>query len=172
MTELMRFNEQLEEYPGIKELLTTKPPLLGAPAVSPPWRIYARQEQNSGWGRKEFHTYKSAFDFWKLKRKIWYDVSITSKRQRFDPPGKIVKLKRRGEPLMVKTPTGMRQATKLVPISPPPGHLWCMYCRRFTIFTWFLNHHAFRGEMKLLMDQSERRCCICGVRETTGAFRT
>lgn len=171
MNELMRFNEQLDEYPAIKDLLLTKPTLVNVPSVSPPWRVYARKDERSGWGRKEFPTYKAAFDFWKLKRKIWYDVSITSKRQAFPSPGRLVKIRRRGQPLMVKTPTGMRQATKLVPLSPPPAHQWCMYCRRFTIFTWFLNHHAFRGEMKLMMDTAERRCCICGVRETTGAHR-
>lgn len=172
MTEhLMRFQEQLEEYPQIREVLLTVPKTL-SPPITPPWRIYARTTPDAGWARKDFHTYKSAFDFYKLKRKLWHDISITSKRQQTPPPGKWVKLKRNGQPVMVNTPTGKRQATKLVPITPPPFHLWCTYCRRFTVFTWFTNHHAFRGEQKLLMDPSERRCCICGIRETTGAYRT
>lgn len=170
--QLMPFQEQLEQYPGIKELLTTKPPKINCPPVSPPWRIYALRTESSGWARKDFDTYKGAFDFWKLKRKVWYDVSITSKRQSFKPPGRLVKLKRQGQPVMIKTPTGPRQATKLVPIKPPPGHLWCLYCRRFTVFTYFLKHHAFKTEnQQLTYDPTERRCCVCGIRETTGAFR-
>lgn len=171
-SDLMTFQDQLAEYPQIKELLVTKPPKINCPPVSPPWRIYARKTETSGWARKDFPTYKAAFDFWKLKRNVWHDVSITSKRQSFDAPGRYVKLKRNGQPLMVKTPTGMRQATKLVPIKPPPMHLWCKYCRRFTIFTYFLTHHAFRTDnQKLMMDPSQRRCCVCGIREEGGAYR-
>lgn len=169
--DLIPFQEQLDMYPQIRELLLTKPPKSRVPPISPPWRIYAQRTTETSWARKDFPTYKAAFDFWKLKRKLWYDVSITSKRQAFQPPGRLVKISRKGQPVMVKTPTGMRQATKLVPIKPPPGHAWCMYCRRFTIFTWFRTHHAHRGEMALLMDPSERRCCICGIRETAGAYR-
>lgn len=168
--DLMPFQEQLDEYPGIKELLLTKPPT--GPYVSPPWRVYVRKTDSSGWARKDFETYKGAFDFFRLKRKIWYDVSITSKQRGFTIPGRYVKIKRQGQPVMIKTPTGMRQATKLVPIKAPPGHLWCKYCRRFTVFTYFLTHHAFKTEnQRLCYRPSERRCCVCGITEYSGAHR-
>lgn len=191
MDALMTFQQQLEEYPAIKQLLLTKPdPIVrlvnvakkGAKKpqwievpqkpLTPPWRVYVRKTENTGWARKDFWTYKAAFDYFKIKRKVWYDVSITSKQVAFPVPGRWVKLKRGGKPLMVKTPTGMRQATRLVPIKPPAGHLWCMYCRRFTIFTWFRTHHAFnRGPLKDIMDQTKRRCCVCGITEEGGAWR-
>lgn len=188
--DLMTFQDQLEAYPAIKEMLTTKPaepvrhvnvakpnrkPVWVAVPLThttPPWRVYARRTDSSNWARKDFPTYKGAFDFFKLKRKVWHDVSITSKRQAFLPPGRTVRLKRAGQPLMVKGGDGkLVQATRIVPVKPPPGHLWCMYCRRFTVFTWFRTHHAHRGEQALLMDPSARRCCVCGIREETGAFQ-
>jgi hypothetical protein len=165
----MTFQEQLEAYPPLKEMLLTIPFNVGPETSNPLWRIYARKTDESNWARKDFFTYKAAFDFFKLKRKIWHDVSITSKRVAYIPPGRWVKLKKNGEPVMVKTPTGMRQATKLVPIRPPVYHLWCRYCRRFTIFTFFLKHHAFPATQQY--DPTARRCCICGIREETGAYR-
>lgn len=167
---MMTFQEQLEIYPQIRELLLTKPPA-GPPAISPPWRVYVQKKEDGPWARKDFHTYKSAFDFFKLKRHVWRDVSITSKRQRFEPPGRVVRIVRGGQPVWVNTPTGKRRATRLVPIKPPPEHLWCMYCRRFTVFAWFTSHHAHRGEHALLMDPTARRCAVCGTREETAAYR-
>lgn len=164
--ELMTFQEQIEEYPALREMFT-KRPILGGVSVSPPWRVWARRTDGSPWGRKDFETYPEAFAFWKAKRKLWLDVSITCKRQGFDPPGRVVKIVRRGEPVMIKLPGGkLRQQTKLVPIKPPPGHLWCGWCRRFTVFKYFTRHHAF-SKSTLIVDSSIRRCCICGISEQT-----
>lgn len=170
--QLMTFQDQLDKYPALKDMLLTMPKN-NIPAVSPPWRVYVRRTESGGWARKEFDTYKEAFLFFKAKRKIWYDVSITSKRLAFPPPNRIVRITRKGEPVMVKGGDGkMQQATKLAPIKPPPAHLWCKYCRRFTVFTYFLTHHAFKSDnQKLCYDASERRCCICGIREISGAHR-
>lgn len=167
---LIPFQEQIETYPALKDMLLTMPKT-NVPAVSPPWRVYVMKTESSGWARKDFPTYRGAFDFWKTKRKIWYDVSITSKRLAFPPPNRIVKISRGGKPVMVKSGDGtMRQETRLVPLKPPGGHLWCKYCRRFTVFTYFLTHHAFRTEnLKICYDPTERRCCVCGIRERTGA---
>lgn len=170
-TELIPFREQLVLYPQIKKLLQTKPAKLNAPPVSPPWRVYARRTEQSGWARKEFPNYVAAYNFLKLKLPLWYDVSITSKRQAFPAPTRIVKVTRQGRPVMVQTANGPQQKTKVVPIKPPPYHLWCMYCRRFTVFTWFTTHHALKGEAALMMQQHIRRCCVCGITEDSGAAR-
>lgn len=169
--DLVPFREQLAAYPAIKKMLQTKPPRLNVAPISPPWRVYARRTEQSGWARKDFPTYVAAYNFVKVKLPLWHDVSITSKRQRFDPPSRIVRVTRGGRPVMVNTPNGPQQKTKVVPIKPPPLHTWCLYCRRFTIFTWFVTHHAHRGEAALLMDPSARRCCVCGIQEQSGAYR-
>lgn len=168
--QMLTYQEQLELYPQLKEYLLKVPKLPDIPRLTPPWRVYGQQHNGGRWGRKDFPTYKGAFQYWKQRRNNFHDISITCKPMGFLPPGKIVKLRRNGEPLMVKTANGKRQATKLIPIRPPADHLWCLYCRRFVIFTWFTAHHAFSGNMKLLMDPTVRRCSICGVREETGAY--
>lgn len=157
--ELIPFRDQLREYPGIKELMLTVPKNL-PPPVSPAWIVYGRHEGRP-WGRKEFERYKDAFAYVKPRLKTYHDISITCKRKSFPPPSRLVRIKRGGKPVIVKG----QQATKLIPIKPPINHQWCFYCRRFTIFTWFSNHHAFQGDKKYIMDPTARRCCVCGVRD-------
>lgn len=169
--EMMTFTEQLETWPQIKELLTTKPPAPRAPSTAPEWRVYAQPEPEGGWAKKDFDTYVGAFKFWKERRRDWHDGSISSRRRTFDPPGRVVKLAKHGQPVMVRLPNGKsRQKTRLVPIKPPAGHSWCLYCRRFTVFRYFRKHHnpAFDG---LAIDPTVKRCAVCGISEATGAFR-
>ncbi len=172
--DLVTFREQLQQYPAIKKLLQTVPTEPCQP-VSAPWRIYARRPGKETYFRRDFWRYKEAYRYLAdgIKKRdpvdgsrYFADISITSKRQRFDCPTRVVKVTRGGKPVMVNG----RQQTRIVPLKPPPGHLWCMYCRRFTIFTYFVTHHAFRSEQAEMMDSSHRRCCVCGVRESTGAF--
>lgn len=168
---MLTFQEQLELYPQLKEYFKEQPRLGWKDHPSLPWRVWVQQHAGGKWAKKDFPTYTKAFKFWKLYRNTAHDVSIGCRIQGFEPPGKIVKLTRNGQPLMVKTPTGKHQATKLIPIRPPADHYWCIYCRRFTIFTWFFSHHALRGEMASLMDPAAERCTVCGIRRKTGAFR-
>jgi hypothetical protein len=167
---LMPFQEQIDEYPALREMLlkaVRNPSGLVNPGL--PWRVYGQREGRGRWAKRDFETYVEAFRFLKPRLKTYHDISITSKARPFDPPGRLVKLRRNGQPLMVKTNNGMQRATKLVPIKPPPGHLWCMYCRRFTVFIWFTTHHAFKRPQPY--DLSSRRCCVCGIREVMGAWR-
>lgn len=168
---MMPFREQLQEYPPIYKLLKTIPPKLAVPPVSPPWRVYVKKTAESGWARKDFPTYKAAYDFLRLNLKKYYDISITSKRQSFSIPHRIVRLSRNGEPIMVKAGDGtLRQKTKVVTIKPPPYHSWCMWCRRFTEFKYFLTHHALR-DPKITYSPDVKRCSVCGISEETGAQR-
>jgi hypothetical protein len=170
---LMPFRQQLTEFPPIKEMLkknVRNPKALVDPGVT--WRVYGRREEGGSWGQKKFPTYFEAFQFMKPRLKTYYDISITSTRLQFLPPGRVVKIKRRGQPVMVKTPKGEIQMTKIVPIHPPPGHLWCKYCRRFSVFLWFSRHHAFPKHYNELLEMDpRRRCAICGVSEEWGAWR-
>lgn len=170
--ELMPFQRQLEEYPPIKAMLlvVAKNPAL-LKGVGQPWRVYGQRHEGGKWAKKDFLRYKDAFKFLKPRLSTYRDISITSKRLSFAPPGRVVRIKRGGEPVMVKTANGFIQKTKIVAVSPPPGHLWCIYCRRFTVFTWFMTHHAFPRQYWSISDQSTRRCCVCGIREVIGAWR-
>lgn len=170
LADLMTFQQQLDAYPAMKKLLTTVPKGLPVP-ISPAWIVYGRRDESKNWGRKEFDRYQDAFHYVKPRLSTYHDISITCKRKTFNPPGRTVKVTRGGKPVMVTGPSGTHQQTKIVPIKPPPAHLWCLYCRRFTIFTWFRTHHAFRGDKAYMLDPTIRRCCICGVRESGGAYR-
>lgn len=167
---LMTFQEQLEEYPALKEFVTKNarnPPKLINPGKT--WRIYAQRRGGDRWRTKAFPTYVDAFKFMKPRLKTFHDISITSTRLSFTPPGRVVKIKKDGRPLMVEVRGKKVQVTRFVPIKPPPGHLWCMYCRRFTVFTYFFTHHALgklEGE-----SASSRRCCVCGIREAVGSWQ-
>lgn len=168
---MMTFQEQLEIYPPIREMLlrnVRNPAQLRG--VGLPWRVYGQKTSGGSWARKDFRKYKEAFQFLKPRLKTYHDISITSKRLSFPIPGRVVRIRRNGRPLMVKTKQGLVQQTRMVPVRPPPDHLWCLYCRRFTIFTWFSAHHAFRGENKEGYDPSLRRCFICGGREGFAAW--
>lgn len=168
---MIPFRDQLVDYPAIKAMLL-KPQKNPAQlkGVGMPWRVYAQKEVGGRWRKRDFKRYKDAFEFLKPRLKTYHDISITSKRLRFPPPGRVVKIRRHGEPLMQKTKHGSVQVTRLVRVTPPPGHSWCIYCRRFTVFIWFTSHHAFTGSS---LDHSipTRRCCVCGIREVTGAWR-
>jgi hypothetical protein len=169
---MLTFEEQLEMYPQLKEYMTKNVKVPKLPRLTPPWRVYGQRHNGGRWAKKDFPTYALAFQFWKANRHKYHDMSITCKVQPWDPPGRIVKLTRGGQPLMVRTSRGKKiQATRLIPVKAPADHEWCMYCRRFTVFTWFSKHHAFPGTMAYLMDQTAMRCTICGVRRQTGAFR-
>jgi len=168
---LMTFQEQLEFYAALKEMVTKNvrnPPKLLDPGRT--WVVYGQKHTGDKWGRKRFPTYVEAFRFMKPRLKTYHDISITSTRLQFKPPGRVVKIKRNGRPLMVVINGKKQQETRFVAISPPPGHLWCKYCRRFSVFVWYTSHHAFPKDMPIT-DPSIRRCAICGVTERWGAWR-
>jgi len=170
MTPQMTIQEQLEIYPLLKKFLTTQPKLFYIPRhPAPPWRVYVQTNRGGPWKKKDFPLYTPAFMFFKSGLKKYHDLTITSRRQAFDPPTKIVRVTRNGSPIMVNTPTGPQPLTREVPIHGLADHRWCMYCRRFTVFQYFTKHHAFSGKMAMMFDPTFTRCTICGIREETGA---
>lgn len=168
---MLTFQEQLDLYPALKKYIIQIPHAYPVTKGTVAWRIYGQKNDGGGWASKDFILYRDAFTYFKQHRNKYHDISITSKRRGYEPPGRIVRIRRDGAPVMIKTPTGRRQMTKLVPVKPPADHAWCMFCRRFTVFTWFNAHHAFKGDLRKMMDPAARRCTVCGVREATGAYR-
>lgn len=133
--------------------------------MAPPWRLYVQRETDGPWARKDFETYRDTFR--RLKAEMFegiHDATIQSKGHAFDPPYRIVKVVRNGQPVLVK---GI-QETRVMVWKPtlPEGetpHRWCPYCRRPTIFSWFSNHHAFPKNGVVKFDPTLLRCTICGV---------
>lgn len=141
MPEQITLRELLQD-PIFKAWTRKVPELVPTPASSPPWILYVRM--GSCWSSREYETYPLAFNTMAklLKHRTLDDGAIHSKRQWFKPP--IVRKEERRH----YWPN-------------PPGHLWCGYCRRPTVFACFSKHHAMNGKV---FDPYEPRCTTCGFR--------
>lgn len=137
------------------------------------WRIYVQREQDGPWRRKDYAKYTDAF--MRIKKELregrLYDGTIQSKGIAYGPPQRIVRVTKGGKPVLVKTANGVQPKTAVVLWRPKlqaddESHTWCTYCRRPTVFRWFLSHHAVRRTpVAGIVDPSDLRCTICGVRE-------
>jgi hypothetical protein len=109
-----------------------------------PWWIYLRS--NGAWTRTKFESYKKAFGEARLllaDLDLDDDFAITSRGKQFWPPDEY---------------------------QIPEGHLWCLYCRRPTIFRHFRRHHAF-PTLHYEVSKEFARCSICGVSQQQGTIK-
>lgn len=121
------------------------------------WRVYARVSRDKGWAKRDFVTWKAGFDFLAKNLGAIYDGALTCKNQPSRPPVVSVPA--------VKTVDGKkisyRKRQYYSAVLTYPGHLWCPYCRRPTVFGYFTTHHAFTGKFRPL--PYKLRCGICGI---------
>lgn len=146
-----------------------------------PWRVYIQREPGGSWAKKEHASYVDAFKTIRLylKRNRLHDGAIQSRGIAYGPPERIVKITKGGRPLYHERNGKRVLGTDGKPIqvtetrlwrprieASEESHTWCSYCRRPTVFRWFLNHHALKASgLQDIIDKSDRRCSICGVRE-------
>lgn len=107
---------------------------------TPPWRLFVQRDRGGRWARVDLPAYTKALGAVKLKLPDVWDMAIHCKPQAFNPPQ--VKLK-----------------GKKVYLPMPPGHRWCVYCRRPTRFLYFEHHPNMKH-----VNPEEKRCLICGAR--------
>jgi len=162
---------ELLEDKVYREFFTTMPQMprnLHPDAM--PWRVYVQRKMDGPWGKREFHTYKEAFKFLKPHIKTTYNAAIQSKGIQFEAPFKVYRLVKGGKPLLDANGKQRYRRVVWVPqldLTDAP-HLWCPYCRRPTVFSWFSKHHAFpKGSV---FDLSLRRCAICGASERLAGY--
>jgi hypothetical protein len=110
-------------------------------ANTPNWRVFCLTHDGK-WKRAEFWQYSEAYRFVAKNIKKYADLVISSKRETFKPPV-------------------IRYKGKKVYWPCPPGHRWCGYCRRPTVFAMFSRHHAIP-----IWAPYDKRCSICGARES------
>lgn len=140
---MLTLREQLQHKPF--RLWTQKKPNLKAVGTKPPWRIYVQREELGNWAFRDFATWEEGYRYLVKNLKRWHDIALHCKRQPFQPP--IVRV------------AGVRRAYSPAPA--PFDHNWCGYCRRMTVFRFFINgRHPAIGRC----DPSEARCIICGFR--------
>jgi len=119
-----------------------KKPKIRVVHSTPPWRLYVQKEQGGKWARVDIPGYAKAYGAVSSKLSEYYDMALSCKPQAFRPPIVRVGKKRYYYPS-------------------PPGHRWCGYCRRPTIFKRFTKHHAHKGR---ILPDYEVYCSICGAR--------
>lgn len=172
--EQARFIELLED-PTFRKFVVTKPDLPPAASIGGrlPWRLWVQREAGGRWAKKDFTSYGEAARALKSYLKTAHDLALGSRSVAFKIPGRWVNLSKGGQPVYLrdaKNQIVVRDGVKVrkqkfVAMSLPPGHAWCIYCRRPTVFTWFSRHHAFSKELQDLFRRDEERCTICGITE-------
>jgi hypothetical protein len=118
-----------------------KEPTIRVYHTKPPWRLFVQKEKGGSWFKRDYRTYPEAYAAVRLKLSEYWDMTIHCKPQSFKPPVVKVGKQKVWNPL-------------------PPGHLWCAYCRRPTVFKFYRRH----PNMGVVME-GEMRCQICGVRD-------
>jgi hypothetical protein len=165
---------ELLEDKRYKEFFTTVPKVVVRPGQLP-WRLMIQQHADGPWAKKEFPRYADAFRLLarRLRDNTVHDGAICSRGIAFAPPQRIVRITKGGKPVMARTSRGELVQKTAVSIWEPrlplgeETHIWCTYCRRPTVFRWFRTHHLIKGtELQGLTDVSDKRCTICGARES------
>jgi hypothetical protein len=174
---------ELLEDPKFREFFKTVPKTIKPKEGQMPWRLYVQREAQGPWAKKEFARYADAFRALTpyIRDGRIHDGAIQSRNIAFGPPERIVRLTKGGKPLYAVDKDGkkllgpdgkpiQRTAVSLWKPKLPADeeeHIWCTYCRRPTVFRWFKTHHSLRRSvLDGLTDPSERRCTICGARES------
>jgi hypothetical protein len=125
-----------------------KTPPLGGFSKFAKFRVYVQKDQDGGWAKKDFEDFKPAYNFLARNYKTWHDSSLTCRNEECRPP--------------VVRKNGKREYYHRLLVF--PGHTWCTYCRRPTVFSCFTTHHAFSAKnMKPI--PYKLRCGICGIAE-------
>lgn len=111
-------------------------------AATPPWFVYVQEKKGGPWRRAEVSSWIEGYRFVARNIKRFHDMALSHKRQEFRPP-------------VVRDHSGRRRYH----LPEAPGHVWCGFCRRMTLFRYFSRHHA----MPEWANGGVRRCSICGA---------
>lgn len=161
---------ELLEDPVFSAYMTT-PPVSRNPGLArdEPWFLWVAQTRGT-WLGKSFDDYPFSRTAGLMADTRVRDLSITSKRVFFGPPGEWRRFKQRC-PVTDKTPRGFRVVTRWIPtFAWAPGLEWCARCRRPSAFRPLgADHHALRRIIAIVGTHSEddnSRCVFCGIRRS------
>ena len=171
----------LLEDPKYKEFFCKVPPMPDFIKENPdtnPWRLYVKLKKDGSWRSRDFHTYKEAFVKLKSMLPKVSDAAITCKSKGFTPPYRVVRIKNKYQTnrqggYVLDAEGNKKPITKMVfwkpriPADEFEDHIWCPYCRRPTVFRYFISHHALpiRKLGGIPIDPTVLRCAICGASE-------
>lgn len=178
---MITLNELLDDK-RFRAFFSTAPKMTKPLPGQKPWRVLIQKKQGGPWAKKEVETYADGFRIIRqnIRAGALYDGTIQSRGIAFGPPIRVAKVTKGGHPVWhtrngkaILGPDGQRiQKTVAVEWKPKldpadETHTWCTFCRRPTVFRWFRSHHALRAaNLQELVDPSDRRCTLCGARES------
>jgi hypothetical protein len=129
-----------------------------------PWQVWIDRGQGK-WSTGTFSSYRAAWPHFVAALKADNpDVTLTSRRVFYAPPGEWYKVRVRCN-VTLKHPDGKRIETRWRQLwFWDIGLEWCGRCRRPVYWMpLFADHHALR-RFPAVTDDENRRCTICGIR--------
>ena len=158
---------ELLEDKNYRKFFEKQPHIPNISRTAPPYRLWVQRRAHGPWLKKDISSYHSGIKWLIDRLDEIHDGALAIKGLQSPPPNKLVKVKRNGVLLTKIGSDGVeRPVVKEVPwhfYTPidERKHVWCPYCRRPTIFTWFSKHH----NMPNILQPEYSRCTICGCRE-------
>lgn len=152
--------------PQFRAYMKRVPPAHPANRTGEPWQVWVETTEHR-WLTRTFATYA---DIWPVFTKRFrdestHDVTITSRRVFYAPPGEWYKVKVRVAPTL-KHPNGLKIEDRWRQTFFWEGYdlAWCGRCRRPSYWMpLFSNHHALR-RMPAVTEEDNYRCILCGIR--------
>ncbi len=164
----------LMEDPIFRAYMKRVPPAYGVNVAGTPWQIWVETPAHK-WLTQVYPTYRDVWPPFVRKLRdpeFTGDVTITSRRVFYAPPGKWYRVKVRRP----RRPTPDNPATTKLVIEPRWRQTffwdgtdlhWCGRCRRPVYWMpLFANHHALR-RMPAITEDDNVRCVLCGIRWIT-----
>jgi hypothetical protein len=157
----------LLEDPVFRAYMKTVPPKHQANNHGEPWQLWVRTAEGK-WRTKNFTSYRDVWPVFVAQLKAHPDVTITSRRVFYAPPGEWydqkVRRQRRPTPDNPKTTHVVVERRWRQLFHWDVGLEWCGRCRRPS--SWiplFPNHHALRRQ-PTVTPEDNLRCVYCGIR--------
>lgn len=149
--------------PVYKKWFLRIPELQSTAATSPPWYLYLLD--NGKWKRANATTYRGALKFAAKNLREYQDIVIHSKRQ----PFRIPRLRRSYNPPQYKKVKGKKKLVEVLEVveweNYPHDYMWCPYCRRPTLWNYYMSHHAFPQAKQWVFNGRSKACHVCGLRD-------
>lgn len=137
------------------------PPEDNAAISSKRWVVWIEAKPGQ-WTSRRFRNWKKAQKFFRAHQADYYDITLVDMRPH--------------KPPLLRRDSGRRHKNGQpiyetfwwpFPAFVEPGHKWCPYCRRPTVFRYYRNHHALvriaPSGVRLPIDHTKLRCRVCGV---------
>lgn len=153
----------LLDDPVFRAYMKKVPPDHPANMTGEPWQLWVRTAEGR-WLTRKFETYRDAWPRFVSSMKAHSDVSLTSRRVFYAPPGEFYRVKvRLAKPtasgVTHRTETRWRQLFRW-----EVGLDWCGRCRRPVYWQPLSrSHHSLRSAPAMTTEDNIR-CMFCGIR--------